>query len=184
MQKDCIKIDGVFINRDVLDIKFTCDLTRCKGVCCTMESEFGAPLLQSEIREIEKNLSMVKEYLPERHVCEIDERGFWEEKEKIFRTRSVNNRDCVFVYYDGDIAKCGIEKAYLECKIDFIKPLSCHLFPIRVSNFGGTILRYEEYRECNPALKNGLQKDVSLTDFCQDALERAFGKKWFEKIPS
>lgn len=182
MQKNFIEIDNVFINTDILEIKFTCNLTKCKGACCTMESKFSAPLSQSEISEIENILPIVKKYLPENHLHEIEQKGFWEQKEQSLMTRSVNSRDCVFIYYDDDIAKCGIEKAYSEGKIDFIKPLSCHLFPIRVSDFRGPILRYEEYHECKSALKNGLQRNLSLIGFCQDALERSFGKKWFEKV--
>ena len=182
MKKDFLNIDGVLISPDILNVRFFCDLGKCKGTCCIIESEFSAPLAEHEISEIEKIITIVSGFLPHDHVREINKKGFWEKNGKCYRTRSVNNRDCVFVSYDGDIAKCGIEKAYQERKIDFIKPLSCHLFPIRISDFSEPILRYEEYHECKPALQKGLEKNMSLINFCQDALERVFGKEWFKKM--
>ena len=182
MNADFIEIDNIAVNTEIMDMCFTCDLTTCKGACCTMESEFGAPLSEDEIETINKILPIVKEYLPQRNIKEIEKHGFWINKHDELMTRSINNRDCVFVTYDGDIAKCGIEKAYRDGKVDFIKPLSCHLFPIRISNFGGPVLRYERYSDCEPAVEKGKKTKITIFDFCREALERSFGKDWFSKI--
>ncbi len=147
-----------------------------------MESEFGAPITENEIETINKNLQVILEYLPEEHVKEIGRNGFWIKKFDELMTRSVNNRACVFVTYEGKIAKCGIEKAYGNGRINFIKPISCHLFPIRVSNLGGPVLRFEKYLECESALEKGKSTGVKVIDFCKDALEREYGKEWFFKI--
>ncbi|MCX7797216.1 MAG: DUF3109 family protein [Melioribacter sp.] len=179
MNIDFVEIEDVMVNSEVWETNFECDLAKCKGACCTMESKFGAPLKEEEIDIINKFLPIIKEYLPKEHINEIEKKGFWFEAHGEFMTRSLNNKACVFVSYDGDIAKCGIEKAYRDGKIDFIKPISCHLFPIRVSNFGGYVLRFEKYSECLPALQNGNKK---ILDFCRSALERAFGKDWFLRI--
>ena len=181
MNSDFIEIDYIAINNEIIENNFTCDLAKCKGACCTMESEFGAPITYEEIAIIEKHLSTIKKYLPKVHSDTIDKNGFWIEKFGETMTRSINNKECVFVTYEGDIAKCGIEKAYMDNKIDFIKPLSCHLFPIRISNFGGPVLRYEKYNECKPALEKGKKTRIKVIDFCREALERAFGKEWFSK---
>lgn len=181
MQKKFIEIQDVFVNSDVFETKFTCDLEKCKGACCTMESEFGAPLNEEEIFEIEEILPIVREYLSERNWSVINKNGFYEEKQGQLMTTSVNNRDCVFVYYEGDIAKCAIEKAYFDGKVKFRKPISCHLFPIRVTNFGGPVLKYEKYDDCYPALEKGSETNLSVFEFCKDALERAFGKLWFKQ---
>ena len=181
MNPEFIEIDDVYINAEIVETDFTCDLSKCKGACCTMESEYGAPITQNEIEEIDKVLPVVREYLPQKHVQEIEKNGFWIKKDNELMTRSLNNRACVFVTYDGDIAKCGIEKAYREGKIDFIKPVSCHLFPIRISNFGGPVLRYEKYSECSPALEKGKSTRIKIIDFCRDALERRFGKSFFKR---
>ena len=181
MQKKFVEIQDVFVNSDVFDTKFTCDLERCKGACCTMESEFGAPLNEDEVIEIENILPELKDYIPERNWNEIQKIGFYEEKQGQLMTTSINNRDCVFVYYDGDIAKCGIEKAFFDGKVEFRKPISCHLFPIRVSNFGGPVLKYEKYDNCYPALEKGEKTNLSVFEFCKDALHRAFGKLWYKQ---
>jgi hypothetical protein len=181
MNPDFIEIDNVYINAEIINTNFTCDLGKCKGACCTMESEYGAPLTQEEIETIEKNLSVVLEYLPKEHIKEIEKNGFWINKDNELMTRSLNNRACVFVTYEGDIAKCGIEQAYRQGKIDFIKPVSCHLFPIRVSNFGGPVLRFEKYSECAPALEKGIGTQIKIIDFCREALEREFGKDFFKR---
>ena len=167
-----IEIDDIVVNKEIVNTKFTCDVSICKGACCTMESQYGAPLMNYEIAEIEKNMDGIKKYLPKLHLDAIDQ----------LMTKSINNRECVFVYYQNDIAKCSIEAAYYNGESDFLKPISCHLFPIRVDNFGGPVLRFEEYSECNCALEKGVKTQISTMDFCKDALHRLLGKKWFEQL--
>lgn len=180
-QKDTfIQIDDVLVNTEIYRTNFACDLSACKGACCTLESEYGAPLELKEIEAIEKNLKNVVEYLPEHHRNKIAITGFYEFKDEVYMTRSVGNKACVFVYFDGDIAKCGIEKAWFEGKSDFRKPISCHLFPIRVSKLFGKTMRYEKFDECKPAVKNGVEHRVRLIDFLEDPLKREFGKEWYD----
>lgn len=181
MNPEFIEVEEVFINKEIVDTNFTCDLSKCKGACCTMESEFGAPITESEIEEINKVLPIVMEYLPKEHFDIIEKNGFWINKQNELTTRSLNNRACVFVTWDGDIAKCGIERAFRDGKIDFIKPISCHLFPIRISKFGGDVLRFEKYSECQPALDKGNNTQIKILDFCRDSLEREYGTEWFSK---
>jgi hypothetical protein len=181
MNPDFIEIDNVYINAEIMQTNFTCDLDKCKGACCTMESEYGAPITQKEIDDIEKNLSTILDFLPKEHIKEIEKNGFWMNKDNELMTRSLNNRACVFVTYDGDIAKCGIEQAYRQGKINVNKPVSCHLFPIRISNFGGPVLRFEKYAECSPALEKGKDTQIKIIDFCQEALKREFGEEFFQR---
>lgn len=124
----------------------------------------------------------MKEILPVKSRKIIDEEGFWEEKDGQLLLSSVNDRDCVFVYYENDIAKCSFEKLYFQEEIDFRKPISCHLFPIRVSEFGGPVLRFEKYRDCEPALEKGRETNTSVAEFCREALARAFGESFVEKL--
>lgn len=182
MNPDFYQIENVVVNSEIVEKNFTCDLSKCKGACCTMESEFGAPITKDEIETINKNLQAILEYLPKEHIKEIEKNGFWIRKFDELMTRSVNNKACVFVTFDGEIAKCGIEKAHRDGKLDFVKPVSCHLFPIRISNFGGPVLRFEKYSECEPALEKGKSTQTKVLDFCKDALEREYGKEWFIKI--
>lgn len=179
---DFENIDGVLVSKDIVRTKFTCDLNKCKGACCTMKSDFGAPLTSQEIAIIDDYLPRIEEYLPQKSIDEIRKNGFWEKKQDELMTRSHGDTDCVFVFYEGDIAKCAIEKAYYEGKIDFIKPISCHLFPIRITDFGGDVLRYEEYEDCKPALKKGNETGLTIAKFCSSSIKRVFSTKFYKKI--
>lgn len=147
-----------------------------------MESEYGAPLKEEEIFEIENILDIVLPMLPEINQESIKKDGFYEKKSGDLLTRSIDNKDCVFVYHDNEIAKCAIEKAFFEGKVDFRKPISCHLFPIRISQFGGDIVRYEKFFECAPALILGEEKKITVAEFCKDSLERLYGKEWYVSL--
>ena len=177
-----IPVEDVLIRTEIAEKKFACDLEKCKGACCTLESEYGAPLLEEEVDVIDKILDIVKEYIPERHREEIESNGFYEVKDGEILTNSVNNKACVFVYYENDIAKCGIERAFFEGRITFRKPISCHLFPIRISKFGGDVLRYEKFSQCSPALEKGEKQNFKLVDFCEDSLKRLYGDKWYATL--
>jgi Fe-S-cluster containining protein len=163
-------------------MKFTCNLDKCKGACCTLESEYGAPLKEEEIEQIDKYLPIILEKLPENHVKAIKEEGFWEQKEGDLLTKSIDDKACVFVYFDNGIAKCGIEKTFFEGKIDFQKPISCHLFPIRITELGGDILRYEKFSECSHALEEGEKTGLTIAEFCKDSLTRRYGTAWYSKL--
>jgi len=179
---DLIPVGNVLVRKEIVTGPFLCDLKKCKGGCCTIESEFGAPLLKDEVENIKERQPVVKEYLPEEHIKAIEEKGFYDEIEGELLTSSLNNKACVFVYYEGDIAKCAIEKAFFLGRVKFRKPVSCHLFPIRVSEFGGDILRYEKFAECNPAIENGKANNSKIIDCCGEALERLYGSEWVESL--
>ena len=181
-EQNVIPVEEVLVRIEVVETEFFCDLPKCKGACCTLKSDYGAPVVEEEINEISEILEAVKTNLPKKHVKEIVKHGFWEEKKGELMLRSVNNKACVFVYYEGDIAKCGIEKTYLEGRTNFKKPISCHLFPIRVSKFGGDVLRYERIEECDPALGKGKEKNISVSEFCSESLQRLYGNKWYSKL--
>lgn len=175
-------INDVLVRDEVVEIPFSCDLQKCKGACCTLESELGAPVEKAEIEEIEKILDVVKTYLTQNYAEEIEENGFYEVRDDEIMIRSVNNRDCVFSYREGAIAKCAIERAYFDGKTKFRKPISCHLFPIRVSNFSGDVLRYEKFSECAPALEKGKSENITIAEFCKDSLIRLYGEEWYNKL--
>ena len=177
-----IPVEDVLVRSEVLETHFSCDLKKCKGACCTLESEYGAPLEESEIAKIEEILHILMDYLPEEHVQEIKQHGFYEVRNSEILIRSVRKAACVFVYFDSGIAKCGIEKAYFDNKVAFRKPISCHLFPIRISKFGGEVLRYEKFSECQPALQKGFEENITIAEFCEDSLVRKYGRSWYEKF--
>ena len=175
-------IQDIVVSNKIADAPFFCDLKRCKGACCTLESDNGAPLRGDEIGKIDNILDIVMHYLSQRNIDEIEENGFYVEEDGELLTNSIDNKECVFVYRDNGIAKCSIEKAFVDGKTDFKKPISCHLFPIRISDFGGDVLRFEKFEECNPALEKGAEENVTVAEFCEEALERNYGKQWYSDL--
>jgi hypothetical protein len=174
-----ISVQDKIVRSEIADTPFFCDLHKCKGACCTFESKFGAPLRTDEIGKIDEALNDIKPYLSERHVTEIEKFGYYDEIDGELLISSINKKDCVFVYYENDVARCSIEKAYIEKKTDFKKPISCHLFPIRITDFGGDVLRFEKFDECKSALEKGTAENVTVAEFCEEPLERLYGDTWY-----
>lgn len=174
-------VHDVLISDAVLDAPFACHLGRCLGGCC-VHGDRGAPLEPSEREDLERVLPAVQRDLRPEALAEIEEHGVWTEEEPgHYGTTCVDGRECVFVTYDGNVAKCAIQKAYYEGRVDFEKPISCHLFPIRIEEAGGTdILNYEQIDLCTPAVGRGRRLGVQLYDFLRAPLTRRYGEAWYE----
>lgn len=176
-----ILINDVLVEEEIASTHFSCDLKKCKGACCTFPGEFGAPVADHEVELIEQSLDAAKGYLSERSIKYIEEHGYVKGDKGSYNTVCIEDKDCVFVYWEDDIAFCALEKAYREGESDFMKPLSCHLFPVRVGKFGGESLYYEKISECKPALKKGKKENLKIHDTVKAALIRAYGEEWFEE---
>jgi hypothetical protein len=178
-------VDDILISDAVLDAPFTCHLGRCHGGCC-VHGDRGAPLEPEERAELERALPVVASKLRPEAIDAIDEQGVWVEEEPgHYATTCVDGRECVFVVYDGDakhpVAKCALQQAYHAGRLDFEKPISCHLFPIRVEEVGGTeVLNYEQIDLCRPAVKHGRRQGVQLYDFLRAPLTRKYGPAWYD----
>ena len=159
--------------------RFACDLNACKGACCTLPGGRGAPLEDDEVDEIRNAYPLVEQFLSARHREIIKHHGMVEGFAGSFATTCVDEHECVFVYYEEGIARCSIERAYQEGLIGWRKPLSCHLFPIRVSWNGAARLRYEKISECGPGRMTGRNLNAPLHVFLKDALVRKFGESWY-----
>ncbi|NNG26470.1 MAG: DUF3109 family protein [Ignavibacteriaceae bacterium] len=182
MKWKILPVGKILVRTEIADIPFKCDLKKCKGACCTIDSEFGAPLKRNEIEAIEEILESVIVYLSEKHKEEIESNGFYEIISNELLIRSRDNKECVFVYFENDVAKCAIEKAFVEGKTDFRKPISCHLFPIRISDFGGDVLRFEKFDECKPAIDAGKNYNITVAEYCEEPLKRLYGKNWYSQF--
>ncbi len=177
------KVLDVLVDARIASTTFACDLAACRGACCTMPGGRGAPLADAEEAAIEAATPAALEYLSERNRSVIRSLGSVEGRRGNLATRCIDNRDCVFVYYDGEVAKCSLERAYFDGHSTFRKPLSCHLFPIRIEElFGGEVLRYERIPECRDALARGRRDGVPLYVFLKDPLVRAFGEAFYEEL--
>ena len=149
-------IHNVLAENTLGTVRFSCDLSACHGACCTMPGGRGAPLEDAEVEAIIEAIPLRRPTSPNKAGRSLQLREQSKERKETDATTCINERDCVFVYHEGSVAKCAIEKAYFNGETTFRKPLSCHLFPIRVNElFGGPLLRYEKISECAPALAKG-----------------------------
>lgn len=174
-------VDHVLVSDDLLDARFTCNLGACHGACC-VQGDSGAPLEPEERSELEAVLPRVRHKLRPEALAVIKRQGVWEEtNEGEFATTCVNNRECVFVVYEGPVAKCAIQKAYHAGRVSFEKPVSCHLFPIRVENYGEyDVLNYEQIDLCQPGRQYGCKTTLQLADYLREPLERKYGATWYQ----
>ena len=157
--------ENTLLSEDIFEKHFICDLSKCKGACC-IEGEFGAPLLKEEIPIIESELENIKPYLTKKSIEDIGKKGVWEmdiDKEEV--TTCLPTGECNFSYRDKEgVLSCGIELAWKEGKSKFRKPISCHLYPIRVSQVGEYLaLNYHRWEVCKPACKLGAKHKVAVS---------------------
>ena len=176
-------VENVLVTDELLDAPFACHLSVCKGGCC-VQGDSGAPLDPDEREELENILPRVRKYLRPEAIEIIDRKGAWEELDpQRYATTCVGNAACVFVTYDGPVAKCAIEKAYLKKEISFRKPVSCHLYPLRAERFGDVdALNYEQIPLCKPAIKNGARQKIQLEIFLREPLVRKYGEAWYKQF--
>lgn len=177
-----ILLDHLLLQEQVLTSSFSCDLKRCKGACCTLKGGAGAPLLDQEVVELRREMITALPYLGERSRMWLQENDPVEGTAGDHSVACLDDADCVFVYYDADVAKCALEKAWFNGESTFRKPLSCHLFPIRIANFGGPYLHYEKIDECEPGRALGERLGVTLVESLKDALIRAYGEAMYSRI--
>jgi hypothetical protein len=177
-------IGYVIVEDDIAGERFACDLNRCRGGCCTLHGGRGAPLLDEELPEIDKTFPHVRQFLSDEHLEIIRQHGMVEGFSGSYATVCVDQRACVFVYYDDDIARCAFERAFLMGITSWQKPLSCHLFPIRIRNGNLDHLHYERIRECATGRENGTILNISLVRFLRDALTRKYGEDWYSQVLS
>lgn len=178
-----LQLDNKIISLDIIEKKFHCNLSACKGVCC-LYGEAGAPLTQDESIELKKNYPSIKEFLSNRNVRAIRTIGlYYKDIEGDTVTTLVCERECAYSYMENEIFYCGIEKAYLIGKSTFRKPISCHLYPIRVKkNIDYEAWNYDEWKVCNPACELGKKKDIHVYEFVKDAIIRKEGIEFYNRL--
>lgn len=175
------EVGDVLVSDEIAETRFACNLAACKGACC-VQGASGAPLEPEERQILEDLYPKVKKYLTPEAISVIERDGVWEEAARgHYVTTCVDDEECVFVTWEGPVAKCSLQKAYFKKEIeDFPKPISCHLFPIRVSNHGVCdVLNYEEISICKPAVVNGNREGTTLDSFLRDPLTRKYGAEWY-----
>jgi hypothetical protein len=179
-----IKVGEVLVSDDIAQKEFVCNLTKCKGACC-VEGDFGAPLLESELAILEEIYPQVKPYLSKEGIAVIEKEGTHTvDDEGELCTPIIGGRECVYAIYDEKkILKCGIEQAYNDGKISFKKPISCHLYPIRITkkkNFEA--VNYNKWHICSDACTLGKELQVPLYKFLKEPLIRKYGEGWYAEL--
>jgi hypothetical protein len=181
-----VQIDDVVVSLDVFREKFICNLDACKGQCC-IEGDAGAPLEEEEVAELEKVLPVIWDQLSPQAREIIDRQGVcYTDQDGDLVTSIVNGKDCVFTCYDEKgCCYCAIEKAYRDGKVDFYKPVSCHLYPIRVGNYGPyKAVNYHRWDVCKAAVILGQKENVPVYKFLKEPLIRKFGEAWYNEMGS
>ena len=177
-------IEDTLVSIDLVERFFYCDLAQCRGVCC-IEGEAGAPLEKEEYELLLKILPVLwNDLLPEAKAV-INEQGIgYMDIENDLVTSIVNGKNCVFTCYDaGGICQCAIEKAFHEGRITFRKPISCHLYPIRIKQYNYyQAVNCNRLKICRAAEMRGEQKQVRLYQFLREALIRKFDKSWYHDL--
>ena len=178
-----IQIEDKIISQEIFDQQFVCDLNACKGACC-VEGDSGAPLLKNEAKELEKSYPIIRKYLSADGKEAIKKQGFSViDSDNDLTTPLINNRECAYVFNDSGVTKCAIEKAYLENEISFKKPISCHLYPIRITEYKEfDAVNYESNNICSPACKLGELLKVSVFRFLKEPLIRKYGKSFYTEL--
>ncbi len=170
------------IDDRIFTVKFSCDTSKCFGACCTLKGAGGAPLLDEEVIRMRRLLPSVMKHLDEKHRQFIKSNGFFEGRKGEYSIKSIDDKECAFVYYDNGIARCSFQKTYFEERNGFPKPISCHLFPIRITGSDRNILKYEEIYECHDALDKGELDGITIFEYLKEPLIREYGKEFYEGL--
>ena len=179
-----IVLQNTVISDDIKDKFFVCNLEKCKGACC-VEGDLGAPLETEELQLLADNYEQIKPYLSDAGRQAIAEQGLYiKDWEDDFSTTTIGNRECAYAIYDENLTlKCGIEQAYLDGKISWKKPISCHLYPIRITKYDGfEALNYDKWQICNPACSFGADLGVRVYQFLKEPLIRKYGAEWYQEL--
>lgn len=180
-----IEIDNVLISDEIVEEHFVCDLIKCKGACC-VDGDAGAPLENKELKELEEAYNQVLPYLTKEGRLKIEQEGkYIYDHEFGWVTPTISNGMCAYGTIDKKgIVKCGIEQAYNDGKINWKKPISCHLFPIRIKKTNKTELVNYEPREdlCSPACALGKKLKVPVYQFLKEPIIRKYGNDFFEAL--
>ncbi len=174
---------NTLLSEALLKEKFVCDLEACKGACC-VRGQSGAPLEVEEARTLSQIYNQVQPYLPQSGIHAIEKQGkFVKDEDGGQSTPLVENKECAYTVFEKGIAQCGIELAWKAGKTNFQKPISCHLYPIRITPLAEIdALNYEEWDICKAACSLGKKLNVPVFRFVKDALIRKYGQAYYDTL--
>lgn len=172
------------VSEEILENHFVCDLSACKGACC-VDGNAGAPLEEEETHILNDITEDIKPFLREEGIKAIAEQGaFVKGNDGDWETPLVDKRECAYVVFEENgIARCGIEKAHNAGVLGWKKPVSCHLYPVRIREYTKlTAVNYHKWQICDPACSLGEQLKIPIYKFVKEALIRKFGQNWYTEL--
>lgn len=177
------QLGKTIVSEDIIEKDFVCNLNACKGKCC-IDGEAGAPLEESELQILLDIYPLVKPFLREEGIKAIEDQGLFITTEGDYETPLIDDKDCAFVTFDkNNTAKCGIEEAYNQGVIKWKKPISCHLYPVRIMDYSEfSAVNYHQWPICDDACVLGKELQVPVYKFVKEALIRKFGKNWYAEL--
>jgi hypothetical protein len=179
-----LAIGKTLVSLDLLDRKFVCDLAKCKGECC-IKGDAGAPLENHEIDILENIVDDVLPYMDDPGRNKVNADGVFEiDRDGDKGTVLLEDGRCAFATVtDKGVYSCAIEKANAEGKVKFRKPISCHLYPVRITKYPTyDAVNYDQWDICKPACKCGADLQVPLFRFVKDSLVRKYGSEWYDEL--
>ena len=178
-----IHVEGKYVSDDLVNVRFACDLGKCKGACC-VEGDAGAPLEEEEISLLEDYIGEIVPFMRDTGIEEVKNTGvFCYDADGNFVTPLVHGRECAYVVFEEGIARCAVEQAFQQKKIPFAKPVSCHLYPARIKKLkGGEGVNYHKWSICRKALENGNMLNMPLYLFLEEPLKRKYGRSWYNRF--
>ena len=178
-----IIVENAIISEDIADRCFCCDLGQCRGMCC-VEGDAGAPLDADEADTLNSLLPKIRPYMTAEGIAEVERSGVaTHDSEGVLCTPLVNNRECVYAVFENGVALCAIEKAFFDKKINFRKPVSCHLYPLRIDDYGEfQTVNYHSWDVCKSAVCNGEKQGTPLYIYLREPLIRRFGNRWYNEL--
>ncbi len=178
------QLGKTIVSEDIIEKDFMCNLTACKGACC-IDGDAGAPLEKSELKILEEIFPKVKPFLRKEGLASIEKKGLYTTNDLgEHETPLINGADCAYVIIDEkDVAMCAIEEAYNQGEISFKKPISCHLYPIRIQDYNEfSAINYHKWEICDDACSLGKELKVPVYKFIKQALIRKFGEAWYSEL--
>ncbi len=179
-----IIVGNAVLSDDIKEKQFVCDLDKCKGACC-VEGDLGAPLEENELTLIDDSLEVIKPYLSPEGLMAIEKEGpYILDEEGDYSTTTIGGKECAFAVYDqSGMLQCTIEQANNDGKTNFKKPISCHLYPIRITKYDHyDALNYDRWDICAAACTLGEKLKVAVYKFLKEPLIRKYGKDWYQQL--
>jgi len=179
-----IEVGTVLVSEELINEEFVCNLGKCHGACC-VEGDAGAPLQRDELAVLDSVYPHVKRYMTEKGIAAVEEQGTHViDADGDLTTPCVDgNKECAYVTWENGITKCAIEKAYERGEINWKKPISCHLYPIRTTAYPEfDVLHYDRWHICHSACSLGRELKVPVYAFLKEPLIRKYGQKWYDEL--